>query len=197
LFKPSRKTLYLLSLITLLAFPLLAIIVLFFFKASPLIEVMTTGVALPEQLIRGFIFGVIAAANALWLIRLEILKPVTGVFKELLGDIKFKWYDIVFFSLCAGIGEELFFRGALQQYWGIWPTAIFFILIHGYLSLTNWRITLYGLLTVIISAGMGYLANIYGIWSAAMAHFVFDVVMFSYLIWYDKTDGTQTLANNE
>jgi len=187
--KPSRKTLYQLSLLTLLAFPLLAVIVIYFFKGSPLTEVMATGVALPEQLLRGLIYGVVAAANALWLVKLDILKPATGVFKDILGDIKFRWYDIVFFSLCAGIGEELFFRGALQQYWGIWPTAFLFILIHGYLSLTEWRITLYGILAVIISAGLGYLASMYGIWAAAMAHFVYDVVIFAYIIWFDETSN--------
>jgi len=180
-----------LSLLTLLGFPLLGFLVQLFFSGTPLLEVMASGRSLPEQILRGLIFGGIAAANALWLVRLDILKPVSGMFRDLLGHLDFKWIDIIFFSFCAGVGEELFFRGVLQQYWGIWITAIVFIFIHGYLSVTDWRITVYGLLMVVIVAGMGYLTNYYGIWAAATAHFVFDVAMFAWLLWYapkEKTD---------
>jgi len=183
----SRKTLYLLSAFTLTGFPLLAWLVLVFSNDVSFIDIFKHGTTLSEQLLRGLIYGLIAAANAVWLVRLEFLKPVTGVFKDLLGHIKLNWVDVLFFSFCAGVGEEIFFRGALQYHWGVWFTAFIFILIHGYLSITDWRITLYGILMVIIVAGMGYLMNNYGIWAAAMAHFVFDVVMFGYLIKYSET----------
>ncbi len=184
----SRKTLYLLSLLTLVGFPLLAWLVLWFSNNISFIDIFIHGTTLTEQLWRGLIYGMIAAANAVWLVRLDFLKPVTGVFKELLGHINLNWIDVLFFSFCAGVGEEIFFRGALQYHFGVWLTAFIFILIHGYLSITDWRITLYGILMVIIVAGMGYLMNNYGIWAAAMAHFVFDVVMFGYLIKYDAFD---------
>lgn len=38
--------------------------------------------------------------------------------------------DIVLLSLAAGIGEELFFRGMLQSFIGIWWAAIVFGLLH-------------------------------------------------------------------
>lgn len=185
--KISRKTLYLLSFFTLTGFPLLAWLVLWFSDNITFTDIFTRGTALPEQLLRGLIYGLIASANAVWLVRLDFLKPVTGIFKELLGHINLNWVDVLFFSFCAGVGEEIFFRGAMQYHLGVWLTAFIFILIHGYLSITDWRITLYGILMVVIVAGMGYLMNHYGIWAAAMAHFVFDVVMFGYLLKYSDS----------
>ncbi|MEE8388993.1 MAG: CPBP family intramembrane glutamic endopeptidase [Acidiferrobacterales bacterium] len=38
--------------------------------------------------------------------------------------------DIVLLSLAAGIGEELFFRGLLQSFVGVWGAAIIFGLLH-------------------------------------------------------------------
>lgn len=173
---------YLLSLLTLIGFPLLAAVLLWFSKDIEFTDIFMRGVGLQEQLWRGLIYGLIAAFNAVWLVHLDFLKPVTGVFNELLGDIKFEWHDIIFFSFCAGVGEEIFFRGAVQFHLGIWLTALIFIFIHGYLSISDWRISLYGILMVVIVAGMGYLMARYGIWAAAMAHFIFDVVMFAYLL---------------
>ncbi|MBK7566807.1 MAG: CPBP family intramembrane metalloprotease [Bacteroidetes bacterium] len=34
---------------------------------------------------------------------------------------------MLFLSFCAGVGEELLFRGAIQPWLGIWLTALLFI----------------------------------------------------------------------
>ncbi len=39
-------------------------------------------------------------------------------------------FTIVAGALCAALGEETFFRGVLQQEWGIVPTALLFALAH-------------------------------------------------------------------
>lgn len=39
-------------------------------------------------------------------------------------------FDIVLISCAAGIGEELFFRGLIQSFAGLWITAIIFGLLH-------------------------------------------------------------------
>lgn len=39
-------------------------------------------------------------------------------------------FDIVLLSCAAGIGEELFFRGLIQSFAGVWWTAIIFGLLH-------------------------------------------------------------------
>ena len=89
---------------------------------------------------------------------------------------------IIFLSLCAGIGEELFFRAGIQPFLGVWWTAVFFVLLHGYLNPKNVRISIYGLVMVGIIAGFGYLFKYCGIFSAITAHAVFDMVLFFSMI---------------
>lgn len=190
--KISRKMLYLMSLGTLFLFPLLAFIILYFFSEVTFLELLTTGNSISEQLLRGLVFGITGAALAIWITHLDILKPVTSYFISMFKNLKLNLIDILFFSFCAGVGEELFFRGAMQPFCGIWPTAIFFIAIHGYLSFTNFSINLYGIMMVVVVAGFGYLAIIYGIWSAIAAHFIFDVIMF----WQIKRTNENLVPNN-
>lgn len=186
--KVSKTTLYLLCILTLIGFPFLAYIILLFFGDNYFFEdIFLHNAPLSKQLFRGFLYGCTSGLLGLWLVQNEYLKPVSSMFSELLGDININWADIIFFSLCAGIGEEIFFRGALQYFAGIWPTAVFFIFIHGYLSLTKWRITVYGVFMVVIVAGMGYINDYFGIWAAVTAHFVYDVFMFAYLIKFQKS----------
>src|SRR5690606_14751744 len=81
-------------------------------------------------------------------------------------------------SLCAGIGEELFFRAGIQPFLGIWWTAILFVFIHGYLDPRNWRISIYGLVMVGIIAWFGYRFETIGIVAAMIAHAAFDFILF-------------------
>lgn len=93
--------------------------------------------------------------------------------------------------MCAGVGEEILFRGAIQPHLGIWPTAILFIVLHGYLSFSNLALMLYGVLMVVVSAGLGYLFDNFGIHAAIVAHFLFDFFMFLYLIHFSKGEKQQ------
>ncbi len=49
-------------------------------------------------------------------------------FRELLGPLTQR--EILVLALASSIGEELFFRGALQPWLGIWPQAVLFALLH-------------------------------------------------------------------
>jgi len=191
--KMSKKMLYLMSLATLIFFPLAAFGIIYFFLDLTFVEVLTLGVPLKIQLFRGLIYGVISASVALWLVQLKVLKNATDYFIGLFKNLKINYIDIVFFSLCAGVGEEIFFRGAIQPFLGVWLTAFIFIAIHGYLSITNLSINIYGGMMVVIVAGFGYLTIKYGIWSAIMAHFIFDVIMFVYIKWYNKNNFEQEI----
>jgi len=56
---------------------------------------------------------------------LERLRPPFGLSIRSLGAA-----DIVLLSLAAGIGEELFFRGMMQSFIGVWWAALVFGLLH-------------------------------------------------------------------
>ena len=81
-------------------------------------------------------------------------------------------------SFAAGVGEEILFRGAIQPFIGVWPTAIGFVAIHGYLNPMNLKMSIYGILMVVVSAGIGYLFKYEGLYAAITAHFLIDLVLF-------------------
>ncbi|MFM7387280.1 MAG: type II CAAX prenyl endopeptidase Rce1 family protein, partial [Bacteroidota bacterium] len=81
-----------------------------------------------------------------------------------------------------GLGEELFFRAALQPYLGIWITSVLFVAIHGYLNPWNWRMSLYGLMILpfIFLLSFGY--EHFGLWFAVAAHFAYNAVLFTAMV---------------
>lgn len=102
-------------------------------------------------------------------------------FADLLLRFKVSFPQIILLSLCAGIGEELLFRGAIQPWLGIWLTAALFIALHGYLNPKNKPLFIYGIVLLVVSAGFGYLLPKYGIYATMSAHFWIDVVLMLYL----------------
>ncbi|MCD8528909.1 MAG: CPBP family glutamic-type intramembrane protease [Chitinophagales bacterium] len=79
------------------------------------------------------------------------------------------------------MGEEILFRGAIQYYIYLWPTAVLFVLLHGYLNPKDKSTFIYGVFLVFISAGFGYLFKFLGIYAAIAAHFIYDVIMFLFV----------------
>jgi membrane protease YdiL (CAAX protease family) len=77
--------------------------------------------------------------------------------------------DIVLLSLAAGIGEELFFRGALQPWLGWWAASLIFGVLH---ALTP----LYFLLATAIGLYLGWLYDYTGnLLLPVLAHAAYDV----------------------
>lgn len=111
-----------------------------------------------------------------------MLQNTRKFFSGLIGQLNLRFIDILFISFCAGAGEEILFRGAIQPYLGVWITAILFVALHGYINPFNWRISIYGILMCLIIAGIGYLNDHVGLTSAIAAHFMIDVYLFKMLL---------------
>lgn len=101
--------------------------------------------------------------------------------QRIMEEVDPRWHHVVFYSFCAGVGEEILFRGVIQHYILLWPTAIIFVLIHGYLNLKDKTMFIYGVFLIFVSASFGYLHKFLGIYAAISAHFIYDVIMFGYL----------------
>jgi len=157
--------------------------------------VLTFGDPLPYQLFRGAFFGLIAALNLLWLINTRILDEARLFFTKLIHDSGLGLPDLLFLSLAAGVGEELLFRGAIQPLIGIWPTAILFVALHGYLNPLNLRMSVYGVLMVVVSAGLGYLFDYVGIYAAMTAHFVIDAILFIRFRYFASSEDLREIKN--
>ena len=130
------------------------------------------------QILIGLAYGFITATLAWQLIKTPILEGTRTFFANLIGKLNLRLIDIVFISFCAGAGEEILFRGAIQPYLGVWITAILFVALHGYINPFNWRISVYGVLMCLIIAGIGYMNDYVGLTSAIAAHFMIDVYLF-------------------
>lgn len=174
----NRKTFFILGLITLFGFGALGLFVIGVFQAQSVVDVFTAGDNFWYQLYRGTLFGLIAAGNMLWLIETPILRASKDFFSDLIREADLKLPDLLFLSLAAGVGEEILFRAGIQPFLGIWITAVLFVAIHGYLNPFNWKMSIYGLLMVVVSGGLGYLFAFVGIYAAMMAHFLIDAILF-------------------
>lgn len=166
------------ALITLFGFGSLGLVIIKVFHSFEIADVFTFGENWPNQVLRGGLFGVSAVACIIWLIEIPFLQEPKQFFRDLLTDAGLKLPDLIFLSMAAGIGEEILFRGAMQPFIGIWPTAIIFVALHGYLNPFNIKMSVYGVLMVIVSAGLGYLFEYVGIYAAIFAHFLIDIVLF-------------------
>lgn len=133
------------------------------------------------QALIGIAYGYISTQIMFLLLRRKVMDAAKSFFGNLMRRFKMRLFDIVFISFCAGFGEELLFRGGIQPWLGVWLTALIFVALHGYLDFRNKPIFVYGLFMVLISSGFGYITIEIGIWSAAIAHMVIDIMLMQYL----------------
>lgn len=140
-------------------------------------ERLRAGGPLLLQLAVGVVVGGCIGMLAQWLVERDFMQEATSRYQDMFGALRLEQGERIFLSLSAGVGEEILFRGAVQPLLGIWPTAIMFIALHGYLNIRSWRISVYGGVMTVMIALLGYLAEWMGIWSAVAAHTVIDLFL--------------------
>jgi membrane protease YdiL (CAAX protease family) len=105
------------------------------------------------------------------------MAPTRLRYARLIGPWMGHRTDRVLISICAGVGEELFFRGALQHWLGIPLTAVVFVALHGYLDPRDRRTMAYGLFMTVAMMGLGWMAQRFGLLAPMLAHAWIDVVL--------------------
>lgn len=133
------------------------------------------------QVLCGILVGLLCGSVAKKMVDTPYFRPVSRKFIDIIGPMRLSLSEIWIISLCAGIGEELLFRGAVQPLLGIWLTSLLFVFLHGYLSPFNGRLTLYGIFMVVVIAFFGYLAQYLGLMVVMIAHTLIDVILLKYL----------------
>ena len=126
----------------------------------------------------GGAFGLFIGLTGWKIIVMEFMRPVLNKYKSMIASSDLDIQLIFFISFCAGVGEEILFRGVIQPIIGIWITAIIFVAIHGYLNPLNWRISIYGVYLTLSIGVIGYFSNLLGLCTAMSAHMMIDVVLF-------------------
>lgn len=176
----SKNLFISLGLFTLIGFTALGWAIIYFFIDVPFGAIFQHGIAWYYQIAAGIVYGGVFGWLGWMLVKSKMLDKTRKFYSEIIHDLKLNIHEIIFISFCAGVGEEILFRAAVQYYLGIWLTAILFVAIHGYFSVRNWRISVYGGFMTLVIAGVGYMFDYVGLLSAISAHFAIDVV----LLWY-------------
>ena len=177
-----KKTILLrLALATLIGMPLVAIIVDRFSDTVNLQLAITGDSNYGGQLFWGLAAGIAIAIGAHLLIASPLLNQVNMTYARMLGRFRLSFSEVLLISLCAGVGEEMLFRGAVQPFLGIPVTSILFVAIHGYLNPRDWRLSIYGIFMTAGIAWLGFLAESRGLLSAIVGHTIIDVYLLIYL----------------
>ena len=176
-------SLWFLGISTLLLFPLRAWLVIFLSGGDffSLFQIQWRQlISVPAFISAGIIFGLFV----IYLTDLPYFDKSLSKYRNLLSDLKITRFQAFFLSFAAGFGEEVFFRGAIQPWLGIWITAFLFVAIHGYFSFKNWPVNIFAFGLTLFIALIGWSAIQFSIWHAIAAHFSYDLVL---LLYYRRT----------
>jgi membrane protease YdiL (CAAX protease family) len=169
------------ALATILFFGLGGAAIITWIQGRSLDEVFTVHDSIVKQLLIGTAVGTLVGLIAKYIVSRPGMDDVSSRYAKLIGELHTTLPDRLLISLCAGVGEEIFFRGAIQYWFGIPLTAVFFVAIHGYLDPRNLKLFAYGMFMTLVMLAFGYAAAQYGLWGPVMAHMMIDVVLLEYL----------------
>lgn len=189
----QKSTILALASATLIGMPIIGWVIAYFADSVVLLDRWTGTASIWLQLLIGSFYGLVAALLARRIINMKFMDGVRSRYARMLGGLDLNWSEIVFISLCAGVGEELLFRGAIQPLLGIFLTAFVFVAIHGYLNPKDWRISVYGIFMTAVVFGFGVLTESFGIWTAVMAHTLVDIVLLADHRKSEKSNSDQIL----
>lgn len=173
----TKKKLFYLALFTLFSFPLLGFIIHYFTTNIPFHELFYSEYSLLSEILLGSALGSLIAVLGWELLKTNYLKQELNKYSSLFSPESLSYPLIIFVSLSAGIGEEIFFRGVIQPFLGVVLTAVIFVAIHGYLNPKNIRISIYGVYMTVAIILIGYLTQLFGLISAISAHTFIDIIL--------------------
>ena len=173
----SKKTILVLALATLVVLGGLGLLITPYVRGIGIVEFLAGPERIWLQVLSGIVIGFITAKAGWQIVELPMLRNTKQFFSGLIGPLKLDTAQIIFISICAGVGEELFFRGAIQPVLGVWFTSILFVLLHGYLNPFNFPLTIYGIYMVLVVGVLGLLTEHFGILTAMIAHTLIDIVL--------------------
>lgn len=178
----NKTKIYFLGLITLVLFPIPAYFAVYYFSGINIYQFLQVDNLNFISIAYGIEFGFIYAILAIVILKAPIFEKIPLQIDQLVKNLKLNFLDAFFLSLCAGIGEELLFRAGIQTYLGVWITSIFFVAIHGYLSIKKPLMSLYGLVVLPFILIISYGFEHFGLWFSISAHFAYDLVLFAAMI---------------
>jgi len=175
----NKLKVYGMGLISLLLFPVPTFIYRHFWLKESFFQFLQVDKFFSVATLNGLAIGVGFAVLAMSLFSLPFFKDELKEQNELVAQLQLNYFDALFLSVCAGIGEELLFRAGIQIWLRPILTSILFIAIHGYFNPKKWKTAIYGLLLFPFILLLSYGYEKYGLWFSASAHFAYDWVIFN------------------
>jgi membrane protease YdiL (CAAX protease family) len=170
------------ALLQLAAMLAIAFIVNALFGPRPLWAVASDGRSLVWQFSAGIFLAIAFSVPALIaILKLDFFLSFKTLLLALTQRVNLNGWRPLGFGLCAGIGEELLFRGAIQPLLGIWWTGLLFALAHygtgGFKSMSfmKWG---YAAFLYLTSLMLGLVLTQIGLIAAVVLHSVADAVIF-------------------
>ena len=176
--RASRELFMRMGLLTLLV-PLVIVAILYYFNATTFMIPVVIGKANVWIQVGAGVAGGFLLSGITWLMgKWKYLDDVNFDFTLRLGIFNFSLQEILFLSFCAGVGEEIVFRGMIQPWLGILTTSFMFIALHGYMSYSSWPKVIFGLILFAVGTILGILGEYLGLLAAIVAHIIYDVIAF-------------------
>lgn len=176
--KPSRELFMRMGLLTLLV-PLVIVSILYYFNTTEfMIPVIIGKMNLLFQIGIGVAGGFVLSGMTWLMGKWKYLDDVNFDYTLRLGIFNFSFQEILFLSFCAGVGEEIVFRGMIQPWLGVLTTSFMFIALHGYLSFSSWPKVIFGLILFAVGTVLGILGAYVGLLAAIVAHILYDIIAF-------------------
>lgn len=143
-----------------------------------LVHIFDSDFSIGYQLLVGLIYGLAIGWTTLEIGNSRYMKSAQDRYQQRYEHIRISsWWIVIFVSICAGVGEELFFRGVLQSYWGIPITSVVFVAIHAYVYPLTFKWIILAAYLVLIIIGLGILFESTGIIAPIVAHTVYDIII--------------------
>ena len=168
--------------ITLLLFPIPGYLIVYFTKNSSFLEFIDVQSYSIINLVLGLELGVVYGFISYLFIKAPFFEKLPNRIDHLVQQMELKVSHGIFLSLCAGIGEELLFRGGIQPVLGPFVTSILFVGLHGYLNPLNLRFSVYGLIVLPFIFLISYGLEPFGLLFCIGAHFSYDAILFTFMI---------------
>ena len=107
----GNRKIIVLGLFTIIGFPLVAFVINYFFSSESFWDIFISKQGILYELIIGMFLGILSGLIAWQIIKLRILQPVRYKYQDVIGSLRMNIGTIIMVSVCAGVGEEILFRG--------------------------------------------------------------------------------------
>lgn len=157
----------------------LAVAIILLFHRKPYSTALLVGFPPGYQLLIGVAFAAVYWTASRLGSRLIAKRKAAQHIAESYSRLDLSGWNPLWIAIAAGVGEELFFRGALQPILGIWVASVLFALVH--IRAYRWnqlskRVLLQCISVFAIGVSLGLVAMYVGLLAAITVHAAMDAV---------------------